>query len=481
LPVEHCLASPGIEESQISMVTATRATRPLRRPAGAVTLLKPTSIAGDVLAAVIGVASSFSVRLVGALPISEIVLLPLLPILLFLHGRRVLRPGLKMVFILMGLWLFGEMLTDLYRGTAAVDWLRGDAAIVFFAIDLIGLAVLLAHNERRKTVFIAALAAGSLLAARFQPSDYMSIAPWKFGYSFGANLGVALISCYFYARRHYLIVGLLMAGMVGVNLILNFRSPVLTFLITIALVLPVIPERLGRLTLLPRAGTIQRVVVLAVIALSAGLAARSLVRFATFSGVINSEEQARNEAELKSGGGMLLGGRPEILVSSRAVMDSPILGHGSAPKDYKYIEMLNDLEAENGTPLDLQDIETERRGLIPTHSHLMGSWVTAGILGALFWAYIFWLVLKGVVRAAMVRPPLAPLLTFLLVSSLWNVLFSPFGSTERINEALSILITLDLLEPAAAIARTARANLSGRFSGRRWVRHPNPQVAFPPR
>lgn len=434
-----------------------------------------------MLAAVIGIAASFSVRLVGSLPISEILLLPLLPILLFLHGRRALRPGLKMVFILMGLWLFGEMLTDLYRGTAAVDWLRGDAAIVFFAIDLISLAVLLAHNERRKTVFVAAFAVGSLLAAKFQPSDYMSAAPWKFGYSFSANLGVALVSCYFYARRNYVIVGLLMVGMLGVNLILNFRSPVLIFLVTIALVLPVIPERIGRLTLLPRAGSILRIVVLAAIALSAGLAARSLVSYATSSGVINSEEQTRNESELRSGGGMLLGGRPEILVSSSAVMDSPILGHGSAPRDYKYIEMLNDLEAENGTPLDLQDIETEKQGLIPTHSHLMGAWVTAGILGALFWAYVFWLVLKGVIRAAIVRPPMAPLFAFLLVSSLWNVLFSPFGSIERMKEALSIVIILDLLQPAAAVARTARANLSGRFSGRRWVRHPNPQVAFPPR
>jgi hypothetical protein len=442
-----------------------------------------------VLAAVIGVATSFSVRLVGDLPISEILLLPLLPILLFLHGRRVFRPGLKMVFILMGLWLFGQILTDLYRGTSTVDWLRGDAAIVFFAIDLVCLAVLLGNNERRKTVFIAAFAVGSLLAARFQPSDYTAIAPWKFGYSLGVNLGVVLVSCYFYARRHYLIVGTLMAGMVGVNLILNFRSPVLIFLVTIALVLPVIPERIGRLTLLPRQGSVLRIAVLAAIALSAGLAARSLVHFATLAGVVNNEEQAKNETESKLGIGMLLGGRRMIKDKSRAVLDSPILGHGSAPKDYKYIEMLNDLEAENGTPIDLQDIEANRQGLIPTHSHFMGAWVMAGILGAAFWIYIWWLALKATIRVALFRLSLAPVYTLLLVSILWDILFSPFGSTRRTADALVIVIIVDLLSRGTVITGTSRWAPRGRFMPRpmrRWTSRPitgdrSPVPRFPSR
>ena len=102
----------------------------------------------------------------------------------------------------------------------------------------------------------------------------------------------------------------------------------------------------------------------------------------------------------------MLGGRPEILVSSRAVLDSPILGHGSWAKDFKYNEMLNDLLIEQGKRENyLQDLDPDWRGLIPVHSHLMGAWVWAGILGAIFWAYIFWLVIKGIVRVSILRPP----------------------------------------------------------------------------
>jgi hypothetical protein len=262
---------------------------------------------------------------------------------------------------------------------------------------------------------------------------------------------------------------------------MNFRSPLLNFLVTMALILPVIPEHIGRLTLLPRAGSAMRVVVLAAIALSAGFAASGLVHFATSSGLVGHEAQAKNAAQLGSGVGMLLGGRSEILVSSRAVMDSPILGHGSAGRDYKYVEMWNDIQAEFGASLDLQDIEANSKGLIPTHSHLMNAWVKAGILGGIFWIFIWWLALKGIFRVAIERPSLAPLYTYMLVELLWNILFSPFGGTRRATVSLMIVIILDLLHPAATVARAAGVNLTGRLGGRRWVRHPNPRVAFPSR
>ena len=46
------------------------------------------------------------------------------------------------------------------------------------------------------------------------------------------------------------------------------------------------------------------------------------------------EQQARGDL------GLLIGGRSEILVSIRAIMDSPIIGHGSWAKDYRYSETL---------------------------------------------------------------------------------------------------------------------------------------------
>jgi hypothetical protein len=421
-------------------------TRTMMRPAPPTRRLNPISTGADILAFSIGLTGSFMVKLVGELPVSEALILLILPVLLIMHGRRLLRPGLKIIFILLALWLFSQVLTDIYRGTSAFDWVRSDANICFFAIDLVCVAVLLGRNERRKVIFIAAYAIGSLLAARYQPSQEAVQYPWKFGYAGGIISLVILASCYFYSRRRYTIALILLAGIMGVNLLKNYRGPVLDLLIVIALVMPLIPERIGRLRLLPRKGTGLRVVVLATMALGAGMAAAGLVYWVTAAGLVGEEAQIKNQAEAQSGGGLLLGGRPEILVSSQAVWDSPILGHGSYARDFKYIEMLNDIEARWGQQLDLRDVEQQGQGLIPAHSHLMGAWVQAGILGAVFWAYVLWLSLKGIVRVSLLLPPLAPLYAMMLVSFVWGIWFSPFASTERTQAALVIIFTLDLLD-----------------------------------
>lgn len=405
-----------------------------------------SSFLADVLAVTLGLTSTVLLHIVGELPAAEAILLASIPFLLITQGRRLSRPGVTPIFALMALWLLGQVLTDIYRQTAMVDWMRGDAAILFFAIDLAGLIILLGHNERRQVLFVMAYAIGSLLVTRFHPPAFAVGAPWKFGYSTGTIMLVVLASCYFYRLRRFGMVLVLLIGIAAVNLLLNYRSPVLGLLITIVLVVPVIPERVGRLQLLPRAGTFARTAILVALALGAAGTAAGLVVLVTRSGLLGQQAQKKNEEQSQSIGGMLLGGRPEILVSARAVMDSPILGHGSWAKNYKYVEMLNDIETRYGITESLQQEEESGEGVIPAHSHLMGAWVWAGILGAIFWVYILRLTVLAIIGVSNFRPMLAPIYAWLLVDLAWAIFFSPFGSVMRIYDAFIIVIALDLLE-----------------------------------
>jgi hypothetical protein len=425
------------------------------------------SILADALVFVIALISSYTVHFVGDLPVAEIILIPLVPIIWVLRKRQPVPPALRTILFLMGLWLFGQILTDLYRGSATVDWMRGDAAIVFFAFDLAGLTVLLAGNEHRKAVFLAGLGIGVLMVARFAPSAFAQGERWKFGYASGTITLVLLASCFFYSRRRYLLATVLFVGIIGANLLENYRSPVLNLLIAMVLVIPIVPERIGRLRLLPRVGSVMRVAVLAGMVVAAGSAASALVHFVTSRGLISEEAREKNESQ-SQGTGLLLGGRPEILISSRAVLDSPILGHGSWAKDPKYQEMLSDMMVEQGHPGNLGEMEkSSLNGLIPAHSHLMGSWVDAGILGAVFWSFILWLVIKGIVRVTVLRPPLAPISAYLLVEYSWAILFSPFGSTMRMYESMVIVIMMDLLDSAPHLVRALPP-----FRKRAWRRRP---------
>jgi hypothetical protein len=429
------------------------------RPVRTAKLLKPAALSIDALTIALGVACSFTVHLVGELPITEAVLLFLLPILVALDIRKILRPGLRPIFLLMGVWLAGQVATDIYRSTATVDWMRSDANIVFFAVDLACLAVLIGRIERRKIFFMGAFAVGSLLSARFQPTLIIAQDPWKFGYSTGVMLMVVLLSCFFYNRRWYPVVLLLLAGMAVINLLMNFRTPVLSVLLTLVLVVPVVPERFGRLRLLPRVGTRLRVVVLAAMALGAGFAAVGLLHLVTASGLAGQDAKLKNESQSRSSGGILIGGRPEILISSRAVIESPIIGYGSWAKDLRFVEMLHDFQAEHFIKTDLQDEEDQSKGLIPTHSHIMGAWVWAGILGTAFWAYVLWLVLRAIMQVSVLRPRNAPLYAWLFVGLAWDILFSPFASTRRVTESIILIIIIDLAESGAPALEVMKRRL----------------------
>jgi hypothetical protein len=414
------------------------------------------SILGNIFALLLGLTSSFTVRFVGDLPVAEVLVGAVVIPLMIVYRRRILRTDATPVFALMGLWLVGQILSDIYRGTPRGDWLRGDAAICFFALDLALVIMLMGGNQLRQVLFFGGFAVGSLLAFRLQPSQLALEAPWKFGLSGGANLVAVLISALLFNRRRYLLALLFMVGISAVNLAQDYRSPVLFLLLTVSLSIPVIPEQIGPWRVLPPPGTRMRLVVLASMAIITSLAAGSMVQFLSSRGYLGDEAQQKNEMESHVKGGILLGGRPEIQVSSRAVLDSPILGHGSWAKDFQYVDMLNDIEFENGMDVDpdVDYMEEDSGGLIPTHSHLMGAWVWAGVLGAVFWAYMLWLMLKATVQLAVIRPFYGPLFMFLVTSMVWDIIFSPFGTTRRITESVLIVIALDLIAVRAHSAQT---------------------------
>ncbi len=406
----------------------------------------------DVIAFVLGCTTEFSVHLVGELYLAEIILMILFPIFLILRGRRVLRPELKILYSLMGLWLLGLIVSDVYNHTDISDRMRGSALIIFFAINTLGMSILVSGNEKRKALFIVGLTVGSLAVVKLQPSPAVEDYPWKFGYAFGTIMLVMLVASYFYGRRRYVVSSLLVVGICIVNLFLNYRSPVLDILVSLVLVYPIVPERLGGIQILPRTD-VARLVVLAIFALAAGETAGALVNFVTRAGYLDEESQAKNEAQSQAKN-LLLGGRPEFAIGLRAALDSPIIGHGSWAKDPKYYEMLYDALVESGVQQEQVGgdiLSEEGNPLIPAHSAIINAWIWAGIAGLIFWLYMAWFFLKGMMRVAILRPPLAPYIMWLLISIWWDIFFSPFAANRRIIMGFMIVFVADVMRKKVSI------------------------------
>jgi hypothetical protein len=424
----------------------------------------------DFLALLLGFTTEFTVHFVGELYLAEILMAVLLPIFLVLRGKRALRPELKTVYVLMGFWLLGLVVSDVYNHIDLVDRLRGSALIIFFAINTLSMSIVLGHNERRKLLYLVGLMVGALISVKLQPSPAFEAYPWKFGYAYGTIQLVMLLSAYFYSRRRYVVSVLLILGVCAINLLLNFRSPVLGLLLVIVLVFPIIPDRLVGMRIVPQSQII-RLALLAFLVFVAAEGAEALVGFVTQAGYVNEEAQAKNESQAKMG---FLGGRPEFAVGLQAALDSPIIGHGSWAKDMKYLEMLNDLEIEAGVINSSGDFEAEANGQIPGHSQIITAWVWAGIAGLIFWSYMVWFFFKGIIRVSLFRPPMAPAYMSFLIAMWWDIFFSPFAANRRIVESFMIVFVADLSENKFVVVRDswrrmgaviASARPQGRING----------------
>jgi hypothetical protein len=429
----------------------------------------------DLLALVVGCTASFTIHFVGELYFAEMLLVALLPVFLVLRGKRTLRPELKVFYSLMGLWLLGLVISDAYNHTNTVDRLRGAALIVFFAFNVLCFSMLLGENEKRKVIFLVGLTAGALAAVKLQPSPAFEAYPWKFGYSFGVIQLVMLLASYFYGRKKYVVSALLIIGICLVNLLLNYRSPVLDILVAFVLVYPIVPEHIGGVQLLPR-NDVARLLILAILAMAAGETASAMVNFVTRAGYLNEEAQAKNEAQLQ-GKNLLLGGRPEFVIGLRAALDSPIVGHGSWAKSVTYYEMLYDALVESGEQEEQVGgdiLSDEGDPLIPGHSAIVTAWVWAGIAGLIFWLYMTWFILRGIARVALLRPPVAPYLMWLLISTWWDIFFSPFAGSRRIIAAALVVFVADLMKRKASLMQAPWRRMGAVKVGRSFSPGSNP-------
>jgi O-antigen ligase len=105
------------------------------------------------------------------------------------------------------------------------------------------------------------------------------------------------------------------------------------------------------------------------------------------------------------------------------------------------------------------------------------AWVESGILGGACWIYIFALTLRAALRLSSLRPNLAPLYGYFLASFLWDILYSPFGSVNRIWGAFFILMSYHIVETSAAKDQAARYERVKHIVGRKKLRLPRIAVS----
>lgn len=378
---------------------------------------------GDVFSFVAPALQFVQIHFVGVLQATDLVLLAALPIAVIRHPERLKQKPVPTILTLGGFWLIAQIVTDMVRSSAPEDYLRGWSKILLVLVSFIVLWTVVCRSRRRFVLYGLGAAVGGILTLYISPSDQMLDSPWKFGMSGPLTMLVVIVAAHSVKHRY---VGILvpMVILAVVHCFANTRSLGLICFIT----------AVYSVFQISTAGNHRRPSGLR-LALLGGVVAAGMLGFtALYSHYVEQGvfgEYAQRKFESQNGeGGLLLGGRSEILASGQAILDSPLLGHGSWARDPKYAAILD----EKRTALGYKTFEHGKSGdLIPAHSHVFGAWVESGFAGAAFWLFVLGYAIRSLLRISG-SEPLLPLFAFVGFVLVWDILFSPISPERRFVE-----------------------------------------------
>jgi hypothetical protein len=375
---------------------------------------------GDVFCFVTPALQFVQIQSFGVLQATDLVLLAALPVAVMRHPERLRQKPVPTILTLGVFWLISQVVTDFVRHSAPDDYLRGWSKIGIILVTFTVLWTVVCRSRRRFVLYGIGVAVGGILTLYVHPSALMVDSSWKFGLSRPVTILVVMGAAYF-AKHRYSGVFLPLIMLAAVHSFENTRSLavicVLTAIYCLFQTSPAVRQhRLGGFHF-ALVGTLLAATTWAFTALYSHYAEQ---------GVFGEYAQRKLEAQTGEGG-LLLGGRGEILASGQAILDSPILGHGSWARDSKYSAILAEDRAElgyknfqNGKPDDL----------IPAHSHVFGAWVNGGLAGAVFWLFVLFYAVRSLMKVSG-SEPLLPLFVFSGFMLLWDLPFSPISPDRR--------------------------------------------------
>jgi hypothetical protein len=364
-------------------------------------------------------------HVVGDLSLGEF----LLPILFLLTVKRTLRliqiRLVRVILVLALLYFASLVLSDIFRETPSVDYLRGWARVGVF---LVSLFIYLGALWQRPAAILATLA-GSIASA--VPTMLIvglsgsATADYKWVYGAALALLTMLVAGSL-LRTHPVFSLCLVGGVSALSFLMDFRSLAgVAFLGLIALLMGRHSARLKLSWSLKKTAITALAFVLFAGAVLAGY------EYAAPRGMLGREAQAKFEMQAGYVGFSILSGRSELYFTMPKIIQSPVVGWGSWPKDLEYVLAVQ-ARISPGRPLEAVYATS---GLIPTHSYIFGGWLEAGVLGGLFWLVVLWISCRNLVFSRMPATHAGIWAAFIFSTLMltWDLLFSPFGGGSRVD------------------------------------------------
>ncbi|GAC16445.1 hypothetical protein [Aliiglaciecola lipolytica] len=377
-----------------------------------------------------GIISSQKITFFGEIYIGELICG--LVVLLNLKNIK-LSSFTKQIIILLFIWFFVQIFSDIINNTDLLKSLKGILIPVFVLVIYLGLDTYFRDKAKYLFPYLIGVFIGFALTRFIIGSEEFQSNPWKWG------VGSCVALCFFMFldfkiiknKQFYLLIGALFL----ISLCFANSSRALAGFIFIPTLICLFTFNfcnLNKLNMVNKSVTFQLSFYLFIL-FSIVIFDRILYLLFTFEPFLDLlpiEDAFKYSIQAQSQWGVILGGRTELLISLKAFFDAPLFGHGSWAENsfYKFAH-LKLIDDSGGALMDLRTAELNTKTLlIPTHSYLMGAIVWGGFFAGLFWLRILGLLISGFLKPDILNSPLK---LFISVSLIWNILFSPFGADAR--------------------------------------------------
>jgi hypothetical protein len=371
---------------------------------------------------------------IGRLMLAEIIALINLP---FINIRKLVKKyeGLKIVLSALAVLLVALILSDIINKSASSDFLRGWSVIIFAMISTIFFVHHLSRNPNSVIYYLFALfmvrmifGEGELeLSQWVQNTNYFKVRFVGF-----LNPAIMIIGYYLYKKDRTLLVNILFVLYGIVCMIMDARSNGLIFIISSFL----LHLKTAKLKFTPA-----RVFTFSL--------ASIIILYASYvfyvDQVLNHNfggNNARIQLSMASNPynpfELIYYGRVDFIVLIQAVIDKPLIGHGSWGADVggRYARIAASITGSNNY------FGPE---YISAHSVLLGTWVWAGIVGFITTLFMFYKLFKYFfyIYRSEIKNYLLPILVILFIDMVWAFFFSPIGTLRTSFPIFAALIIVE--------------------------------------
>lgn len=398
----------------------------------------------------IGTFSMTSIKLVGMIGISELIMLIVAPFV-FLNKIYVLRKeGVMPILILTLLWFLGACLSDYLIGTPLLIALRGIAFPLVTFATIVCVYVCLRKDPYNLKYLIVGMTVSSILTIFFFKrnigSGAVSAIEQTISYKlFWASLFTLIFTLpmqinYFKTPLIYAIPASLALSIYDLHI--GGRSMFLIALVT-SIMFMFVRHNTNKLKFLRKYSLVFLGLLLFV-----GIFAGSIYKKAVKKGWMGEAELVKYEQQTGGRGedllSIVMSGRSDFFVSLIAALDRPILGWGSHALDYNNCQV--DFALKYGSDKAIEEALQFRRRVgiprLPMHSPLTAFWAWHGIFGFLFWAYALYLILVVFIKHIADFPPYFGYLAISVPSFLWIILASPYTQRTGLCTLLAVCLLI---------------------------------------